>query len=498
MQFLYPCGPILETLRTMDTMDLTEEISAFLEFMVERMYSYHLHKTVCAGDILDLNELKQRRNVSTIPSLSTRIRDDDKLIDTELWDSPALHMWMMMLWAFHYIDPTCEPTVNRDPKVNVLTKLIVDYIALWPVDAFCTGETRIVLKRELYALMIQIAANFMDRDDEDDLTPYERFAPMWLFVMTSCVLDPTLLVPSFDPVADLLDISSTDKENVNLMCQDFLEYMDPECDVQFEFVRILQHAIAFPGLREIHIYEQIFNHPEDSLFNKLNAILLRPNRTSRGIQTFQRTQSTGLAKFNYEVSDLIELLDESKGVPAHRDCFKLVVLHYYFDATFLHKGWFWKTVVPLEALLQHVRVAMEYSKRWPLFVLLQPYRLHLLYRERLEYGCAEAVIHKYLTITNNIGLPPVPRPESVPWSLTWAKWMPRLVNIEDLRGHRESKPKIIIGRRKRVPRVELTAQNFRDVTSAQLDGIVEEELDLRETQGSAPPQSSVDVMDILL
>ncbi len=405
---------------------LFEEIETCVRFFSNHMFDYHMHRTVQSTDILDLEEMLRRVHQDAIPSLSLRIRDDDDLIESKLWDSPACHLWEILSWAFFYMEPTKE-ALTKEP----VSKQIAEFIKVWPCNVFIEGEEREYLLRELYVMYNRMMTGFVNREEE--MSGHERFTPMWFFMIVSCSLDPTYLFPDYDPDTALIVLDPVERESISVLIKEFLETWKVEVEGQFEFVRILQHMMAFPGIREMFIYEQIFDKEEESYLNEIMAHLLRPNRTQKAILSFQPQHMKKINEFNYEIDDLISLFFDSDNPPfAFADSVKLLAFHYYIETHFIYKGWLWKTVVPLEAFHRHRHIAMQFSQTYPLILQLEPYRYRLLFQGEARYGTIESVLYQWIVASRQVGMPNTENPHDIPWCLTWAKWMPRYVNPEKL------------------------------------------------------------------
>ncbi len=115
-----------------------------------------------------------------------------------------------------------------------------------------------------------------------------------------------------------------------------------------------------------------------------------------------------------------------------RDTFKLIVFSSWVQDDMNRVGWIYQFVVPTEAVIEFRDAVYRYSKKVPIFLKIDPYRYHFLYKEKLSYGTIESLLTEWCDIVAVNGMPPIPTIEECPWLLIWAKYLPRYVKVDEL------------------------------------------------------------------
>jgi hypothetical protein len=229
--------------------------------------------------------------------------------------------------------------------------------------------------------------------------------------------------------------TSWDVFNIEELFRKSSKDMEHTPTIQDELETVLVTMVAIVGTKETYINSQVSIQNPGNFANKPRIRATMDENAKRAMKVYQPELFDQLEKNMIILQDCY--IEYFKRDAKFDHTMYLLRFHYFLHEKYHFSHWFYRYVVKFEALCRYPAEVKNYSKIMPLWLQIQPYVYHLVWKGELQCcNDVSTLFHRYLSIivTECKGILKLEKDitKKTPWILITKRDIPHLINLTEM------------------------------------------------------------------
>ena len=275
-----------------------------------------------------------------------------------------------------------------------------------------------------YVAQQQIGLERVIRDERAP-SPHDIFSSMYFYMNCMLALDITRLgfgeVTMLDPVDNSVDemLLSWIRKNSRRTTDVIIDQTE----------RLLYNLSTFGGLKDVHIYSELFGSDEVSMRKKAEILMTRPRRQRGALIKYQLKLSEELGKFNPLNDDLTYYFKTE--IIEYAENYKMAIWALLINELMKYSQFIPRFIVNGEMCLRSREEIKSNSLKEIMFIKVDPYAWYFLDEGKLYGGTIQSILEWWMKNHAEIGIPAIKGLNGYNWFFTWQSYYKGIVNEEE-------------------------------------------------------------------
>lgn len=412
---------IVEETRRAKEEDLKIVYTFYKCFIVRYYYEYALNLSLSRFEKVEKwgRSIIETTDSDKPPVDHDYVAKEREYIKTDKWANLGCRLWphiLRMIYKLHSYD-----IMDHDPEHFNLTKEICTFTNAWTSKVYADGSKKDELEYNLEIIMAKCYQYMLGLDsDPNATTPIEVWRnSLDFFVSSSGMIDPSYLVPSYDPTT-VIDVDTRLVERIHATVEFELHKTKPSAKLTNMVRQLIFILTGYPNIRNMYITKQKCSDIQKYSSKQYNLFLYESLRQEDAMRDFQYNDYAIISKWNPQEYPLSWLWQRMSNVSNMLDTFKIIMLHLLIKSKTSYSGFLPLYVKTFEQFEQQRDVIMERSQKFPVIVKLDPCHYWILHNKTFAKASPEAIMMYISNNLKNRGLPPFENWEDDPSIYLWA------------------------------------------------------------------------------
>jgi hypothetical protein len=370
------------------------------------------------------------------------LSEEDYMVRGEIEQRPSMHIFIKIVELNRFfLKPEVTTTLSTENgstsnnNINNQMKYIVQLINMFPPHFMCNEE------RKLISLACHKFIDTLGNSWVKQPSTYDIFEASHMYFAIQSIVEDASTLSTTLTIEEIQFTEQPDTVPFKKSVENIVSIMkDKTQGLVMDMIELLIfNLVVFPCARECYIGSKIYKR--DNVAEVCKIIINNRDLPASALERYQlRVYEFVHANIICIQRGQIEFLLDEKYPELHQ-IFYIVVLNEMLQQNCQLRDWVFKCVVLHEAWKRYRGEVVTFANRYPIFVQVQPYRFHILYKWKLFFHQDVLLtMHYYIQLckgvkfsnhTNHSTTRDFVKLENLmPWLLVWKKNQKYYVDID--------------------------------------------------------------------